>query len=107
MAFINRHNIENTMTLSDHAVALLPFSNDEDRCQVMRLTQIHDLNNYNWYLTNASGLKDLGLDDKETVGFVYKDGDESMLRTFIQTSNNYELQRICIRVKELNKICRL
>lgn len=107
MAFINRHNIENTLTLSMHIVALLPFSSDEDRCQRLRLTQIHDLNNYNWYLTSVSTLKDLGLNDTETVGFVYKDGDESSLRTFIQTSNNYDLQRIFIRIKELNKICRL
>lgn len=107
MAFINRHNIENTLTLSMHIVALLPFSGDEDRCQMLKITQIRDLDNYNWYLTNASTLKDLGLDDKETVGFVYKDGDESRLRTFIQSSRNDNLQRICIRIKELNKICRL
>lgn len=106
MAFINRHNIENTMTLSVNCVALLPFAGDEDKCQVMRLTQIRDLNHYNWYLTSVASLKDLGLDDKETVGFVYKDGDESTLKTFIQSSNNYDLQRICIRIKELNKICR-
>lgn len=107
MAFINRHNIENTLTLSMHIVALLPFDKDEHRCQRSKLPMIHDLNNYNWYLTTVFTLKDLGLDDKETVGFVYKDGDESMLRTFIQSSRNDDLQRICIRIKELDKICRL
>jgi len=107
MAFINRHNIENTLTLSMHIVALLPFAGDEHKCYKANLPMIHDLNNYNWYLTSVVTLKDLGLDDKETVGFVYKDGDESRLKTFIQSSRNDDLQRICIRVKELNKICRL
>lgn len=107
MAFINRHNIENTLTLSDRVVALLPFSSDEHKCYRANLPVIHDLHNFNWYITNVSSVKDLGLDDKGTKAFMYKDGDISSLRTFIQSSNNLDLLRICIDVKELKKRCLL
>lgn len=105
MPLINRHNIKNTLVLSMRIVALLPFSADEDRCQMLKLPVIRDLNHFNWYITNASDIKDLELDDKESLGFVDESGDISLLRKFIQTSNNQDLQRVCVGVKELKKIC--